>query len=130
MSRARYNSTPPTLQNDGWTDLQVDSAGNLKIAVASESTNYLTSSRTTEGQVKAGAGFIHTLTISPLVAVPTAGLLTVYDSLTEANTVLYSEWVFATAPGHTIILDVPFATGLFIGFDGTLANVSVTSVYR
>lgn len=31
MSRARHNSTPPTLGNGQWTDLQVDDKGNLKI---------------------------------------------------------------------------------------------------
>lgn len=34
MSRAKYNSTAPSLQNDQWTDLQVDAAGNLKVSVA------------------------------------------------------------------------------------------------
>ena len=40
------------------------------------------------------------------------------------------EWVFATAPGHTVTLDVVCSTGIFVGFDGTLANVAVTVSYR
>lgn len=30
MSRGKYNSTPPSLQNGQFTDLQLDTAGNLK----------------------------------------------------------------------------------------------------
>ena len=85
---------------------------------------------TADGQVKASAGFIHSITIAPTTATPTAGLLTIYDSLTETGTVVYSEWVFATTPGHTVTLDVPTATGIFVGYDATLANVSVTVSYR
>ena len=78
-------------------------------------------------QAKAGPGVIHTLIISPLTATPTAGLLTVYDSLTATGTVLYAEWVAAGVLSHAMTLDVAFLTGLFIGFDATLANVSVTA---
>ena len=78
-------------------------------------------------QAKAGAGLLHTLIVSPLTATPTAGLLTIYDSLTATGTVLYSEWVSAGVLPHTLALDSAFLIGLFIGFDGTLANVSVTA---
>lgn len=83
-----------------------------------------------EGQVKAGAGFLHTLTIAPLTATPTAGLLTVYDNPAETGTVIYKEWIFATTPGHTVTINAPFTTGCYVGFDGALANVSVTASYR
>lgn len=85
---------------------------------------------TADTQVKAGAGFIHAINVNPTTATPTAGLLTIYDSLTETGTILHSEWVFATSPGHSIILDVAFSTGLYIGYDATLANVSVDGSYR
>ena len=85
---------------------------------------------TADAQIKGSAGFIHTISIAGLTATPTAGLLTVYDSLTETGTVLYAEWVFATIEGHTVILDLPFATGLYVGFDATLANVQATVSYR
>ncbi len=88
------------------------------------------SRKTADGQVKASSGFLHTVTIAPTTATPTAGLLTIYDSLTEANTIIFSEWVFATTAGHTLILDVPFNVGLYIGYDATLANASVTVSYR
>lgn len=85
---------------------------------------------TADGQIKASAGFIHTISIAPLTATPTAGLLTIYDSTTETGTVVYAEWIFATTPGHTVTLDIPCATGIYVGFDGTLANVQVTVAYR
>lgn len=35
MSRARYNATPPTVSDTGWTDLQVDVNGSLKVSSVS-----------------------------------------------------------------------------------------------
>lgn len=33
--RAKYNSTPPTVADEQWADLQVDATGNLKVATDS-----------------------------------------------------------------------------------------------
>lgn len=85
---------------------------------------------TADTQIKASAGFVHTLSIAPLTATPTAGLMTVYDNTAESGTVIYAEWVFATDVGHTITLDVSCGTGIYIGFDATLANVQATVSYR
>jgi hypothetical protein len=105
------------------------SAGsNLGLLV--ENGPYLRGRVTADGQIKAGAGFIHTISIAGLTATPTAGLLTVYDSLTETGTVIYAEYVFATVVGHTVTLDIPFSTGCYVGFDATLANVQATISYR
>lgn len=90
---------------------------------------YRYSRKTADGQVKASPGFLHTVTVAPLTATPTAGLLSIYDSATESGAVVYSEWVFATAVGHSITLDVYCDKGIYVGFDGTLANVSVTVGY-
>ena len=87
------------------------------------------SRKTADGQVKAKEGFLHTVSIAPTTATPTAGLLSIYDSTTEAGTVVFSEWVFATTPGHTITLDVFCFNGIYVGYDATLANVSVTVSY-
>jgi len=92
--------------------------------------SYEFSRRTTAGLVKTGLTRLHTISISPTTATPTAGLLTIYDGTTTGGTALYSEWVFATTPGHTITLDVLCRTGVYVGFDGTLANVSVTASYE
>lgn len=87
------------------------------------------SRKTADGQVKSSAGFIHTVSIAPTTATPTAGLLSIYDNAAETGTVVFSEWVFATTPGHSVILDVFCDNGIYVGFDGTLANVSVTVAY-
>lgn len=84
---------------------------------------------TADGLARTGAGKLHTISIAPTTATPTAGLLSVYDSLTEANTVIFSEWIFATTPGHTIVLDCNVSTGIYIGYN-TVDNVSVTVTHR
>lgn len=85
---------------------------------------------TADTQIKGSAGFVHTISVAPTTATPTAGLVTVYDSTTETGTAIYSEWIFATDVGHTITLDVPTTNGIYVGYDATLANASVTVSYR
>lgn len=75
-------------------------------------------------------GRLHTISIAPTTATPTAGLLTVYDNTAESGTVIYTEWVFATAVGHTIMLDCNYYVGLYVGFDATLASVSCSVTYQ
>lgn len=139
----QYNSSAPTLSTGNFNDLQSDVNANLKntlgtlIAGENLTTNrlmieaaYVYSRKTADGQVAAAAGFIHSISVSPITATPTAGLLTIYDNTAESGTVIFSDWIFATDIGHTITLDVAFGTGLYIGFDATLANVQVTASYR
>jgi hypothetical protein len=110
-----------------WSRMRVPGAG---LGVLTENGPYLLGRATANAQIKGSAGFIHTVSIAPLTATPTAGLLTIYNSTTGTGTVVYSEWIFATTPGHTITLDIPCSTGIYVGFDGTLANVQVTVAYR
>ena len=56
--------------------------------------------------------------------------MTVYDNTSEAGTAIFSEWVFATTPGHTITLDCDVKVGIYVGYDGTLANASCTVTHR
>lgn len=85
---------------------------------------------TADGQIKSTAGFVHAITITPTTATPTAGLVTVYANSAESGTVIYSEWVFATTPGHTIMINAVAGSGIYVGYDATLANVSVTVIWR
>lgn len=90
--------------------------------------NYNLARATADLQVKAGAGLVHTVTFAATGTV-VAGVITIYDSLTETGTILWSGTIqVATAP-LTITLDGAFATGLFIGYDGTITNVSTTVSY-
>lgn len=80
--------------------------------------------------VKTGTGKLHTLTFSCNDAAPTAGSIIVYDSLTEANTQIFNH-TFTTTPflPTTVVLDVAFKTGLYVGFT-TTADVNVTVSYK
>lgn len=99
------------------------------LPVTSSGGSYLSKRATADLQVKAGAGFIHNVTIGALTATPVAGLLTIYDSLTETGTVIWAGWIFATQQPITVILDAPVGTGIFIGFDATLTNVNASVSY-
>lgn len=112
---------------DGTTNLvAAKQSGTWKV----EQGPFLLGRATADAQIKGSAGLIHTISIAALTATPTAGLLTVYDSLTETGTVVYAEWVLATVTGHTVILDVPVGTGIYVGFDATLASIQATISYR
>lgn len=91
----------------------------------------LTYSRVTaDGQVKATAGHLQTITISPIGTV-TAGVVTIYDSATETGTVIYSCALPITSfTPFSINLNVAALTAIFVGFDATLANVQVTTTFR
>jgi hypothetical protein len=84
---------------------------------------------TADALVKTGGGKLHTISIAPTTATPTAGLLSIYDNTAESGTVIYSEWVFATTPGHTIILDCDVYTGIYVGYN-TVTNVSCTVTHQ
>ena len=83
-----------------------------------------------DGLVKTGTGVLHTLTFTCDDAAPTAGSIIVYDSTTETGTQIYDE-TFTTTPfrGYSVVLDVAFSTGLYVGFT-TTTDVNVTVSYR
>ena len=80
--------------------------------------------------VKTGAGKLHSVTFTCNDAAPTAGSVILYDSLTETGTQILNH-TFTTTPFApcTVVLDVAFGTGLYIGFT-TTADVNVTLSYR
>lgn len=84
---------------------------------------------TADTAVITGKGKLHTVSIGPGTASVTAGLVTVYDNTAESGTILYKEWVTTGVVGHTITLDCDFYTGLYVGYDGTLANAVATVTY-
>lgn len=85
---------------------------------------------TADTLVKTGAGFLHAITISPTDAAATAGTIILYDKVTEAAPIIFSYTIPAAAlVPVTLILDVSFTTGLYVGFT-TVADVAVTVSYR
>lgn len=86
---------------------------------------------TADTQVKDSAGFLHTITFSQTAsAAPTAGVLTIYDNTAESGTVIQTIY-FSTAVllPVTIVLDVECATGIYCGFDATLAGIEAVFSY-
>jgi hypothetical protein len=82
-------------------------------------------------QVKATAGFLHSITLSQTAAAaPTAGVLTIYDSAAESGTVILNIYLAnAVLLPVTITLDVECGTGIYIGFDGTIAGIEAVVSY-
>ena len=81
--------------------------------------------------VKTGAGFVHTVTISQADAAPTAGTISVLDSVAAgAGTAIFT-WNLTTAVfvPFTVTLDMSFSTGLYLDFT-TTADVNVQVSYR
>lgn len=86
---------------------------------------------TADTQIKASAGFVHTLICGGTDAAATAGQIVLYDSLTETGTIVYQWDVQAVAyPSPVVIpLDVVMLTGIYLGFT-TTADMRCTVVYR
>jgi len=134
-----YNASPITLPDGKGADLGLDVNGNTKTNMATriageDLTNdvlkveqrYIYTRLTADGQVKSGAGFVHTVTFSPTGSV-TAGVISLYDSLTETGTIIFSVSLpVTTFTPFSVHIDSTFATGLFVGYDATVANVQTT----
>lgn len=87
---------------------------------------------TADTQCKSSAGMVHTVTISQTSsAAPTAGVMTLYDNTAESGTVIWSGY-FSTSVQLpvTITLDYPSTTGLYLGYDATLAGIKTSVTYR
>lgn len=139
-----YNSTAPTFTSGQRAVSQSDINGNTKIVeqygpVYEDNTNgkaivehrYSYSVVATgDTQVKAGAGFLHTVTISCNDAAPTAGSLIIYDNTAESGNVVFNH-TFTTTPfaPFTVLLDYTMTTGIYLGFT-TTADVNVSVSYR
>jgi|SRR3990167_2757770 len=81
---------------------------------------YLVQKVVADTLIKTGAGTLHSLTFTTDDAAPTAGTIKVFDSTTETGTEIYEENITTTAfKGYTVILDVAFSTGLYVGFTTT-----------
>ena len=82
-------------------------------------------------QVKASPGFVHAISCEGSDGVATAGTIILYDSLTEAGSIIWQFDTFATAQytPFTIILDNVATIGLYLGYT-TVADVRCNVSYR
>lgn len=83
--------------------------------------------------VKTGTGFLHTVTFAQTDAAPTAGIITIYDNTTiygSVASILFTHTqTTAVFMPQTVVLDIPFETGLSLGFT-TTADVGVTLSFK
>lgn len=86
--------------------------------------SYLYSHVTGDTLVKNSSGTLHSLTVN---ACTVGGTLTIYDSLNEAGTLIAIIIIPINPNPFTLIYDVTFNTGLYLGFDGVLvADITVS----
>ena len=85
---------------------------------------------TSDTQVKASAGFLHTVVISCSDAAPTAGTIDIYDNTAASGTKVFTFDVQTTwfAP-ISLTFDFTMATGIYVDFT-TTADVKVVCSYR
>ena len=85
---------------------------------------------TADTQVKASAGFLHSITFSCNDAAPTAGSIIVYDNTAESGTQVFNH-TFTTTPfmPFTVIFDLIMTTGIYAGFT-TTADVNAQINWR
>ncbi len=81
-------------------------------------------------QIKASAGFLHSVTISCNDAAPTAGSIIIYDNTAESGTIVFNH-TFTTTPfvPFTIILDISMLTGIYVGMT-TTGDVNFSCSFR
>lgn len=84
---------------------------------------------TADGQLKNNAGFLNAVTFSATGTV-TSGVITIYDSLTETGTIIWSGVIQTGLNPTTIRLECQFNIGCYVGYDGTIANVATTVSYQ
>lgn len=85
---------------------------------------------TADTQVKAAAGFIHSVTFQCSDATPTAGSIIIYDNTAESGTQIVNFQVQATYfTPFTLMLNRICTTGIYVGFT-TTNDVAVQVTYR
>lgn len=139
----KYNLATQTYADGDRADLQVTANGYLRTTLSEaisgeDQTNdvlkvegqFSYSYLTADGQVKASAGFLHSITFSPTDAAATAGSIIVYDNTAESGTVVFTYYIPAAAlVPVTVILDIKMLTGIYVGYT-TTADVCTTVSYR
>lgn len=86
---------------------------------------------TSDTLVKSGAGVLHSVVINKLAT--TAGVVTLCDAITEVAPAIAAITISTVAAPYqnpvTLLYDIKFTTGLYAGFDGTIAGADITISY-
>lgn len=137
-----YNADGVTLVDGDDSPLQLDAEGNLVVTlgdlIAGEDlTNnvmkveqrFSSTRATADTLVKSGSGFIHGIALAANGSV-TAGVVTIYDNTAESGTIIWSGTVQVTTAPVFITLNAVVSVGIYVGFDGTIANVAFAAIWR
>ena len=84
---------------------------------------------TADGLVKTGKGHLKRVIFSANGTV-TAGIISISDAITETTPIILSATIQVASPPISVEVGVDFDTGLYVGYDGTIANVATTVVWR
>lgn len=85
---------------------------------------------TSSTQVKASAGFLHCIVISPNDAAPTAGQLTIYDNTAASGTKVFSHnFTTSSFSSYAVCPDIIMSVGIYVDFT-TTADVNVLVSYQ
>lgn len=96
-------------------------------AIVEES--YSTTRVTADGQIKASAGFVRHISFAATGTV-TAGTITLYNNTAESGTVLWSGIIQVGTAPVTVPINAEASTGIYVGYDGTVANVATHVSWR
>ena len=137
-----YNTSAPTLTNGQRGDTQMDVNANTKMVeqrapVYENNTtgkaivekNYSTTRVTADGQIKASAGFVNHISFAATGTV-TAGTITLYNNTAESGTVLWSGIIQVGTAPVTVPINADATLGIYVGYDGTVANVATHVSWR
>ncbi len=127
LSTLRFMSTARDLAVSLYTKIAGEDLTNNVMKTESQ---YSGTYATADAQIKGAAGFLHSVTFMCTDAAPTAGSIIIYDSLTEANTIILSI-TFTTTPfvAFTVVLDRICTTGIYAGFT-TTTDVGIQLTWR
>lgn len=91
--------------------------------------NYSMTRVTADGQIKASAGFVRHISFAATGTV-TAGTITLYNNTAESGTVLWSGIIQVGTAPVTVPINADASTGIYVGYDGTVANVATHVSWR
>ena len=139
-----YQSTPQTVTDGDVAPFEIDVNGNLKSVIETlisgeDQTNDVLKTEqqfsysallVASAQVKASAGFLHTVTFACNDAAPTAGTIDIYDNPAASGTKIFS-WTLTTAVFSpvSVLLDVKCTSGIYVAIT-TTADVNVLCSFR
>ncbi len=126
IQMGEHLTTPPTLTDKGYGNIQLDKKANLLVVPP----QYVkTVPVVADAAIVTGAGVLHTLIINTQDGTPVAGSFIIYDNTAASGRILYQEGNgTGTFRGYSILLDCAFSNGIYVDFF-TVTDVQVAVTY-